>query len=88
MSDSFVNPIFGDRARTLAEVAPDVPPDVAPAVEVEGTGEPEVDAVVASLGGLDDLPVGDHVEVFEQAHETLRRTLAGAGQESPAAGRS
>jgi len=92
MSDSFVNPIFGDRARTLADVAPDVAPEVSPAVspavEVERTGEPEVDAVVASLGGLDDLPVGDHVAVFEQAHETLRRTLAGAGQESPAAGRS
>ena len=56
--------------------------------EVEGTGDPDVDAVVSSLGGLDDLPVADHVAVFEQAHESLRRTLAGAGQDSPAAGRS
>ena len=84
MSDSFVNPIFGGRE----ELATD--PEVEPAVEVEveGTGNAEVDAVVASLTALDDLPVAEHVTVFEQAHESLRRTLAGAGQDSPAADRS
>jgi phospholipid N-methyltransferase len=56
--------------------------------EANETGDPDVDAVVSSLNGLDDLPVTDHVAVFEQAHESLRRTLAGAGQDSPAAGRS
>jgi hypothetical protein len=56
--------------------------------EADETGDPDVDAVVSSLNGLDDLPVADHVAVFEQAHESLRRTLAGAGQDSPAAGRS
>ena len=76
MSDSFVNPIFGERVVPLTEV------------EVEGTGDEAVDAVVTSMDGLDDLPVADHVAVFEQAHETLRRTLAGAGRENPAAGRS
>ena len=44
--------------------------------------------MIASLAGLDDRPVAEHVAVFEQAHETLRRTLAGAGQETSAAGRS
>lgn len=78
MSDSFVNPIFGEHG--------------GPATEVEsgGSGDAEVDAVLGSLRGLDDRPVVEHVAVFEQAHETLRRALAGAGQgnvQSPVAGR-
>ena len=80
MSDSFVNPIFGEREEPATDV------------QVEGTGDQSVDAVVASMNGLDDLPVADHVAVFEQAHETLRRTLAGAraesDQHSPTAARS
>lgn len=60
----------------------------AQAAPAETTGVPEVDAVVASLGRLDEIPVAEHVAVFEQAHESLRRTLAGAGQERPAAGSS
>jgi hypothetical protein len=47
-----------------------------------GTGNPDVDAVVGSLTALDDLPVADHVAVFEQAHASLRRTLAGAGADT------
>lgn len=39
------------------------------------TGVSEVDAVLASLDGLDDRPVAEHVEVFEKAHERLRRAL-------------
>jgi hypothetical protein len=62
------------------------------AVLDQGTGDASVDAVVRSLDGLDELPVADHVAVFEQAHESLRRTLAGAGPEvsqgTPSAGRS
>ncbi len=73
MSDSFLNPIFG----TSEE----------PTTLVEGTGDRAVDAVIESLDGLDDLPVAEHVVVFEQAHETLRRALAGVGQDRPAAGR-
>jgi len=75
MSDSFVNPIFGGREERATD-------------EVEGTGNADVDAVVGSLTALDDLPVAEHVTVFEQAHESLRRTLAGAGQDNPAADRS
>jgi len=44
------------------------------------TGHEAVDAVVASLTALDDLPVADHVAVFERAHETLRRALTDAGE--------
>jgi hypothetical protein len=105
MSDSFVNPIFGDREEPATgldaevrapvedrvearvqdqvenpvEVSAEVQPEVQP--DVEGTGHPEVEAVVSSLDDLDDLPVADHVAVFEQAHESLRRTLVGAGQD-------
>ena len=35
----------------------------------------EVDAVLASLDGLADRPVAEHVAVFEQAHDRLRRAL-------------
>ena len=76
MSESFVNPIFGDRGEPATDVV------------AEGTGHADVDTVVGSLTGLDDLPIAEHVAVFEQAHESLRRTLAGAGQDNPAAGRS
>ncbi len=39
------------------------------------TGVAEVDAVLASLDGLADRPVAEHVAVFEQAHDRLRRAL-------------
>ena len=82
MSESFVNPIFGGRVEPAAH------PEPALVVDVEETGNAAVDAVVGSLAALDGLPVAEHVAVFEQAHESLRRTLAGAGQDSPAADRS
>jgi len=69
MSDSFVNPIFGNREGPATDV------------EVEGTGNADVDKVVGSLNRLDELPIADHVAVFEQAHDALRRTLVGAGQD-------
>ena len=48
--------------------------------EPEPTGDEAVDAVVASLRGLDELPVSEHVAVFERAHESLRQVLSGAGE--------
>ncbi|MCW2817983.1 MAG: hypothetical protein JWR42_770 [Marmoricola sp.] len=57
-----------------------------PVRPVPGPSQPsppvDVDQVLRSLDGLEDLPVGDHVAVFEQAHGALRRALdeAGAGQ--------
>lgn len=41
------------------------------------TGVEEVDAVLESVDGLEDTPVDDHVEVFEGAHDQLRRALDG-----------
>lgn len=40
------------------------------------TGNPTVDAVLESLGRLDDTPPSEHVAVFESAHENLRAALA------------
>lgn len=45
------------------------------------TGNSRVDAVLESLGRLDDTPVTEHVAVFESAHENLRSALAGAGDD-------
>jgi hypothetical protein len=42
----------------------------------ESTGIESADAVVSGLGALDDLPVGEHVGVFESAHETLRGLMS------------
>jgi len=58
--------------------------DQTSADEPEATGDESVDAVVASLRGLDDLPVSEHVAVFERAHESLRQVLSGAAERSPA----
>lgn len=41
----------------------------------ERTGDASVDGVLDSLDGLRDLPVDDHVAVFERAHEQLRSAL-------------
>jgi hypothetical protein len=47
---------------------------------VEHTGDPVVDSVLDSLEQLDDLPVSEHVAVFEAAHERLRGALTDAGE--------
>lgn len=45
--------------------------------EVAGdvAGVQAVDDVLAGLAALDERPVDEHVEVFEQAHDRLRRAL-------------
>lgn len=54
----------------------EVPEEHAPVA----TGHPAVDEVLRSLGSLEQAPVDEHVAVFEQAHDQLRRTLSGAGE--------
>lgn len=49
------------------------------------SGHPAVDEVLRSLEHLDDLPVDEHVPVFEQAHEDLRTALSGAREPESAA---
>ena len=65
----------------MSEHTPDAHVDPAP----DGTGHPEVDRVLASLDGLDERPVSEHVAVFEAAHDTLRNALADAGNDSSGA---
>lgn len=46
--------------------------------EVETTaGPPAVDDALARLDALDDLPVAEHAAVFEEVHQSLRRSLRG-----------
>ncbi len=81
----------GEYGVAMTEQSPEPPlraPDNAaadhdgPSIEPDGqvrTGNATVDAVLGSLEGLEDRPVSEHVEVFEHAHEQLRRALDGAG---------
>ncbi len=41
----------------------------------ETTGVESVDQVLAEVAAVADAPVGDHVAVFERAHDQLRRAL-------------
>lgn len=58
--------------------------DVADAPERVRTGEDRVDAVIASIEVLVDRPVDQHVAVFEQAHDELRRALDATPHDDPA----
>jgi len=49
----------------------------------EATGHPAVDAVLASLARLEELPVGEHPPIFEEAHDALRSALAQARDGAP-----
>jgi hypothetical protein len=50
-------------------------PEAASTHETLATGDAAVDEVLASVAALDDRPVDEHVAVFEQAHDRLRRAL-------------
>ncbi|WP_170223739.1 hypothetical protein [Nonomuraea turkmeniaca] len=53
----------------------------------EETGDERVDAIVAGMGRLGELPVGAHVAVFDEAFSELEATLAAveaAGDEEAA----
>ena len=41
----------------------------------EGTGEPRVDEAIAGLSRLGELPLEEHVAVFEHTHARLRQVL-------------
>ncbi|MDO7866745.1 hypothetical protein [Nocardioides jiangxiensis] len=54
--------------------------------ETAATGHGSVDGVIASLGQLAELPVDEHVAVFERAHEQLRGALDAPSGPRPPAG--
>jgi hypothetical protein len=80
-------PVEAPDTATADEAAHDFDPEVdaeprpdGPSLDPDGqvrTGNVTVDAVLASLEGLVDRPVSEHVEVFEHAHEQLRGALDG-----------
>ena len=48
-----------------------------PETDRGGDADLEVERVLESLRTLDATPVAEHVVVFEQAHDSLRRVLSG-----------
>ena len=82
----------GEYGVAMTEQSPEQPVEASdtehldgPSLDPDGqvrTGNVTVDAVLASLEGLEDRPVSEHVEVFEHAHEQLRRALDGAGDQA------
>lgn len=61
------------------------PESVDGAEEVVAMGHPVVDAVVQRLNALDELPVDEHIDVYEDAHRRLHETLLAAGEDSDSA---
>ncbi len=56
-------------------------PETTPSLDTvaEPTGNAGVDAAVADVLAVTDRPVGEHVAVFELAHERLRAVLTSPG---------
>lgn len=82
--------IPSDHDEGLEVIGEDVEPaeevgDAGPDYSATRTGVDSVDQVLDSLDGLDELPVEEHVEVFEQAHERLRGALDAPNPSIPAA---
>ncbi|GAA5122829.1 hypothetical protein GCM10023339_41830 [Alloalcanivorax gelatiniphagus] len=46
-----------------------------PAMDYEPTGVDSVDRVLTEVASVVDAPIGEHIAVFERAHEQLRRAL-------------
>ena len=66
----------GPEVPAAAESAPDTSAAaIGEGSEGSSTGVSAVDEVLASVQQLDGRPVEEHVAVFEQAHERLRRAL-------------
>jgi hypothetical protein len=56
-----------------------------PADEQHPRGHQVVEEVLASLAGLEERPLDEHVGVFESAHERLRGALSDAASPVPGA---
>ena len=46
-----------------------------PEVRADDIGDPSVEAIVAALDGLKDLPVTEHEAVYGQLHDALLESL-------------
>ena len=82
-------PLEQDEPTQIAERASDEPPT--PEVDPMRTGVPSVDAVLAEIDDLDELPLDQHLATYERAHDTLRSALDGVpdhGFEDPSGHRA
>jgi hypothetical protein len=52
-----------------------------PRPEPPPTDEPAVDAAIKRLHALDELPVAEHVGIFDEAHRELQDSLADLDEE-------
>jgi hypothetical protein len=64
------------RSPALPEPVPE--PGSEPSPEARRTGDPRLDAALAELDRLPDLPVTEHAAVFEEVHRVLQGALAEA----------
>jgi hypothetical protein len=58
------------------------PPAGLPGGERRATGEPRVDAALAILDELSDLPVAEHARLFDEVHRRLEDVLGELGSGS------
>ncbi|MDX6287312.1 MAG: hypothetical protein QOG53_2797 [Frankiales bacterium] len=56
-------------------------PAMVPRPEPPPTDEPAVDAAIKRLHALDELPVAEHVGIFDEAHRELQDSLADLDEE-------
>lgn len=61
-------PLGAEAATRSAEPGPT-------AVTPPETGDPDLDAALAELAGLQDAPLGEHIEAGERVHRLLRGRL-------------
>jgi len=67
----------GEEAENAASPGPQPDPGVTlPWVEPVRTGEPAVDRALDRLAELDERPVGEHVEVYDEVHQLLQDALS------------
>ncbi len=66
------------------EIAPGSPSSAGEAGARSGTGDARVDAAVARLDDLAELPVAEHPAVFEYVHERLTEALGDLDVRDPA----
>jgi hypothetical protein len=64
----------GPPPRPRAEGGDTGPDDTGP-TRTEGTGDPRVDAALARLDRLDELPVAEHVGEYDTVHRALQDAL-------------
>ena len=73
--------MMNDSTRTAAAESQ---PGKLEAITLEAiTGEPDVDAALASLAGLGELPDAGHVEAYERVYQRLHGLLDELGTDGP-----